>query len=183
VTLTKEEATIAIAIRWQTGACTTCTAPRPLRSCDIWRTDPAVLARIRELAATHTDAEIAAVLTADGYRAGRGGPITRATVEWLRWRYTPVRRHGHPPTARPAPCRREGRYSARAAADLLNVDVSTIADWCVSGRLEAVQAAPHHPRWIALTPETIAALRKPVRQRKPRRAATGLGNTQEAHHD
>jgi hypothetical protein len=49
------------------------------------------------------------------------------------------------------------------------VDVSTIADWCRSGRLDAVQAAPHHPRWITLTPEIIATLRKPVRQRKPRR--------------
>jgi hypothetical protein len=183
VTLTKQATTIVIAIRWQTGACSSCTAPRPPRSYDTWRTDPVVLSRIRELAATQTDAEIAARLAAEGYRAGRGGPITAATVQWLRWRYTPVRRQAHPPPVRPAPCLRAGRYSARAAADLLNVDVSTIADWCVSGRLEAVQVAPHHPRWITLTPETITTLRKPVRQRKPRRTTAVLGNTQEVHGD
>ena len=60
---------------------------------------------------------------------------------------------------------------ARAAGELLNVDVGTIAEWCRAGRLDARQEAPHHPRWITLTPERIAALRKPVRQRKPRRAS------------
>jgi hypothetical protein len=169
VTVTKQDRTIAIAVRWQTGACTTVTIPRPQRSYETWRTNPAVLARIRELAPTHSDREIARLLAADGYRAGHGGPITADTVQWLRWRYTPVRRHHHAPTAQPAPVQREGRYSARAAAELLNVDVSTIADWCRAGRLDYVQAAPHHPRWIALTPETITTLRKPVRQRKPRR--------------
>jgi hypothetical protein len=77
---------------------------------------------------------------------------------------------------------REGRYSARAAAELLNVDVGTIADWALAGRLDAVQDAPHHPRWILLTPDTIAALRKPARQRKPRRCAVPGGHMWEAAH-
>jgi hypothetical protein len=64
--------------------------------------------------------------------------------------------------------RGDGRYAARAAAELLQVDVGTIADWCAAGKLDYVQSAPHSPRWITLTPATIAALRKPVRQRKPR---------------
>lgn len=169
VTVTKQDTTIALAVRWQTGACSTVSISRPLRSYETWRTDPALLARIRELAPTHSDHEIARLLAAAGYRAGRGGPITADTVQWLRWRYTSVRRYTHP-AAHPAPVRQEGRYSAHAAAEVLNVDVSTIADWCRAGRLDYVQAAPHHPRWIALTPDTIAALRKPVRQRKPRRA-------------
>jgi hypothetical protein len=47
----------------------------------------------------------------------------------------------------------------------LNVDVSTIADWCEAGVLDGVQETPHGPRWIKLTPEIIAKLRKPTRQR------------------
>jgi hypothetical protein len=66
--------------------------------------------------------------------------------------------------------RGDGRYSARTAADLLKVDVGTIAAWCRSGRLAYIQPPPHSPRWITLTPEHIAAWRQPVRQRKPRRA-------------
>jgi transposase len=69
----------------------------------------------------------------------------------------------------PSGQRGDGRYSARAAAQILNVDVSTIADWCQAGQLDSLQEHAHGPRCIALPGETIAALRKPVRQRKPRR--------------
>jgi hypothetical protein len=52
----------------------------------------------------------------------------------------------------------------------LNVTVSTIAAWCQSGRLDGLQAVPHGHWWIKLTPETIAALRKPTRRRWTRRS-------------
>ena len=182
VSVIKGETTVEIAVRWQTGACSTCAVPRPRRSYETWRTPPAMLARLRELAPTHSDQEIARLLAAEGYRPGRGGTVTVASVQWLRWRYTAVRRHSHPPSG-PPPVQREGRYSTRAAAELLNVDVGTIADWALAGRLDAVQQAPHHPRWILLTPETIAALRKPTRQRKPRYRATSVANPPEPGND
>src|SRR6266550_7883625 len=69
----------------------------------------------------------------------------------------------------PSGQRGDGRYSALAAAELLNVNVSTIADWCNSGRLESVRAGTHGPRWITLTPEIIAELRKPVQRHWKRR--------------
>ncbi len=69
------------------------------------------------------------------------------------------------PAACPTGQRGDGRYSARAAAQLLNVNVSTIAAWCEAGCLEYVQTAPHGPRWVTLTPEIIAELRKPVQKR------------------
>lgn len=172
VTLTKRAATVALAIRWQTDACTTLEIPRPQRSWEIRRTNPAAVERVRELAPDQTDREIASRLTAEGYTAGLGGPFTRAKVQWLRWKYRLPRTRPDRPAARPTDPRGDGRYSARAAADLLNVDVGTIADWCLTGQLECLQAAPHCPRWITLTPEIIAALRKPVRQRKPRRPPT-----------
>ena len=72
--------------------------------------------------------------------------------------------------------RGDGRYSAQAAAALLNVTVYTIADWCKSGKLDGVQMAPRGPWWVVLTSEIITALRKPVRQSKPRRATNGPGS-------
>ena len=168
VALTRRTTTIQVAIRWQTHACTTLEIPRPRRSCDVRRTSPAVLARIRELAGSHTAQQIALVLNHEGYLSGLGGPCTAAKVQWLRWHYTLPRLQPLPPDQP----RGAGRYSARAAAALLNVDVSTIAQWCNAGQLEYLQEAPHHPRWITLTPERIAALRKPVRQHKPRHSPT-----------
>ena len=172
VTLTLQTTMIRVAIRWQTDAVTVVEVPRPPRSADARRTAPVVMERIRALAPTHTDAQLATVLNAEGYTTGLGGMFTRTKVQWLRWRHgLPKTRLDRPPRA-DAP-RADGRYSARAAAALLNVDVSTIADWCTRGRLDFLQEAPHQPRWVTLTPEAIAALRKPVRQRKPRHLSVG----------
>jgi hypothetical protein len=170
VTLTKRATTIYIAVRWQTDACTTLEIPRPLRSCDKRRTNGAVIERIRELAPIHTDAQIAMQLNQEGYTPGLGGSFTQAKVQWVRWRYRLPKSCPNRGTRAATAPRPDGRYSARAAAELLNVDVSTIAEWCQTSRLESIQEAPHHPRWITLTSERIAALRKPVRQRKSRRS-------------
>jgi len=47
-----------------------------------------------------------------------------------------------------------------------------------------VQVVPRGPWWVQLTPELISALRKPVRQYKPRQAAkataTHLGRHRQA---
>lgn len=171
VTLTKQATTIAVAIRWQTEACTLVELPRPARACDRRRTPPAVVARIRSLAPHHTDSQMAIILHQEGATPGLGGTFTAAKVAWIR--YVAAIPAGCPeaPGVCPSGQRGDGRYSAQAAAQLLNVDVSTIADWCRTERLEYVQHTPHSPRWITLTPERIAALRKPVRQRKPRRSS------------
>jgi hypothetical protein len=170
VTLTKRATTIAVAMRWQTEACTLLDIPRPARSCDRRRTSPTVIARIRMLAPHHTDSQRATTLHHEGATPGLGGTFTASKVAWLRYAYAIPAGCPEAPGVCPDGQRGDGRYSARTAADLLNVDVGTIADWCRSGRVEYVQQTPHSPRWIPLTPEHIAALRKPVRHRKPRRA-------------
>ncbi|MDQ5851031.1 MAG: resolvase, partial [Chloroflexota bacterium] len=153
-------------------ACTTLEIPRPQRSCGQRRTDPAVVERIRALAASHADGQIAEILNHEGARSGLGGTFSASKVYWIRYAYGIASGCPEAPGASPTGQRGDGRYSARAAAAVLNVDVSTIADWCREGRLDYLQETPHGPRWIKLTPEIIAALRKPVRQRKPRRSLT-----------
>jgi hypothetical protein len=173
VTLTKRATTIAVAIRWQTEACTLLDLPRPARSCDRRRTPSAVIARIRTLAPHHTDSQMATMLHQEGATPGLGGTFTASKVAWIRYVYAIPPGCPEAPGVCPDGRRGDGRYSAQAAAQLLSVDVSTIADWCRAGQLEYIQHTPHSPRWITLTPERIAALRKPVRQRKPRRARQG----------
>ncbi len=70
VTLTKRDQVISLAIRWQTEACTVVEVPRPPRSCDARRTDAAVIARVRVLATSHTDEQIAAMLNEEGMTSG-----------------------------------------------------------------------------------------------------------------
>jgi DNA invertase Pin-like site-specific DNA recombinase len=171
VTLTKGATTIRAAVRWQTEACLTVEIPRPPRSCDARRTPAAVVERVRVLAPEHTDRRIAERLNAEGWTSGRGGAFTANKVQWIRY----VHRIPSGCPEGPAACERgergDGRCSARAAAKALNVDVSTIAAWCKTGRLDGVQAAPHGPWWVRLTPGDVARLRKPVRRRWRKRSS------------
>jgi DNA invertase Pin-like site-specific DNA recombinase len=171
VTLTKQATTIRVALRWQTEACTTVEVPRPPRSCDARRTPPAVVERVRVLAEDHTDRQIADRLNAEGWKSGRGGSFTASKVQWIR--YVQGIRSGCPEG--PAACARgkrgDGRCSAQAAAKALNVTVSTIAAWCKSGQLDGIQATPHGPWWVQLTPENTTRLRKPVRRRWQKRSS------------
>ena len=65
-----------------------------------------------------------------------------------------------------------GDVPAKTAAEMLNVNVSTIADWCHSGTLDGIQSAPYGPWWIKLTPEIVDRLRKPTRRTWSRQSAS-----------
>ena len=162
--LTRADATIEVSIRWQTEACTVVSIPRPQRSCDARRTDPVALARLRALAADTPDRRIAEILNQEGFRSGTGRQFTQNIVKQLRYTYSIVSWCPEGPAACAEGCRADGRCSSKAAAEILNVNVSTIADWCQSGILDGIQSAPHGPWWIKLTPEIIAGLRKPTRR-------------------
>jgi DNA invertase Pin-like site-specific DNA recombinase len=164
VTLTKGQITIRVEVRWQTAACSTLEVARPKPMCEVRRTAPAVIARVRELAPTLTDQQLAERLTAEGFRSGQGGRFSASKVNWIRYAYQITSGCPQGPAACPQGRRGDGRYSARAAAALLNVTVSTIAHWCRSGKLDGVQTVPHGPRWVVLTPELITTLRKPQPQ-------------------
>ena len=179
VTLTRGEKTIHITIRWQTEALTRLEIPRPIKSCDKCRTSSQAVTLIRQLAPDHTDKQIATALNQAGLPPGHGGAFTASKVQWIRYAYRIATGCPERPTLTNHQPRGDGRYSAKTAAEILNVDVSTIADWCNAGRMDSIRAQPHGPRWIKLTPEIITDLRKPVRRRwsRPdRRSATESAN-------
>jgi DNA invertase Pin-like site-specific DNA recombinase len=165
VTLTRHPETIHLGIRWQTEALSELTLPRPKRIYEIQRTSPEVVDQIRHLAATQPDPQIATHLNQAGLTTGTGQPFTGDRVRWIRNRYEISTACPDAPGACPTGQRGDGRYSTQAAANLLNVCDSTILRWCEAGRLDSVQSVPNGPRWIKLTPELIAQLRKPTRRR------------------
>jgi hypothetical protein len=175
VTLSKRGNIIDIALRWQTEAVTHLSIPRCKNSWELRQTSPQVVDRVRELSPTLTNTQIAASLNAEGEQAGMGGSFTVSKIEWIRYAYAIPAGCPERPKAAPTGQRGDGRYSARAAADLLNVNVSTIADWCQAGILESVRSTPLGPRWITLTSEIIDALRKPVRRQWKQRRTRNTG--------
>jgi DNA invertase Pin-like site-specific DNA recombinase len=172
VTLCRGETTVQVAIRWQTEACTVLEVPRPRRSCEVRRTDPVVVAKIKVLSLDHTDSQIASLLDQEGFRSGTGSRFTRNIVAQLRCSYSIVSGCPEAPKACAEGYRADGRCSAKSAGEMLNVNVSTIADWCHSGILDGIQSAPYAPWWIKLTPEIIAGLRKPTRRTWSRQSAS-----------
>ncbi len=171
VTLNRCESIITVRIRWRTEALTDLSVPRPKRVADARRTDPQVVTRVRQLAPAHTARHIAALLNEEGFHSGLGGSFTASKVEWIRAAYDIPLDCPEGPGFCPSGQRGDGRYSALTAAELLNVNVSTIADWCNAGRLACVRAGTQGPRWITLTPEIIAELRKPVQRHWKRRSS------------
>jgi DNA invertase Pin-like site-specific DNA recombinase len=172
VTLTRQATTIHIGIRWQTEALTELEIPRLQKRADVVRTKPAVVDRIRALAPTHTDQHIAELLNQEGFTPGNSDVFTTSKIHWIRYANQIPTGCPEAPGACPTGQRGDGRYSTKAVAELLNVNVSTVSAWCDQGRLDCVRAKPRGPRWIKLTPEIIRKLRKPVRQRWSRRSSS-----------
>jgi DNA invertase Pin-like site-specific DNA recombinase len=172
VTLTQQDKLIQIGLRWQTGALTALSMARPLRAGEAVKTALEVVTRIRALAPDHSDTHLAQQLNQEGFKPGRDGQFTRGKISWIRGvHHIPTGCPDNPAGLGNQP-RGDGRYSARAVAELLNVTVSTVADWCVAGRLDSIRATPRAPRWIKLTPEDIARFRQPEQRRRSNRSSS-----------
>jgi hypothetical protein len=157
VTLTGQETTVHIGIRWQSGASTELQVPRGTQ-----RTAPHIVDRIRQLAEDqYSDEQIAESLNQAGLTTARCHRFTAPRVKELRRLYHIARGDSKRPDRYPTGQRADGRYSVRKTSELLNWSISTIHKWCRLGRLDAVQDGPGCPCWIRLTPELIAQLRNP----------------------
>jgi DNA invertase Pin-like site-specific DNA recombinase len=135
-----------IRVRWHTGATTTVTVPRPKPG---RHTSAALLERIRDLAQSQPDDQIATTLNQEGWTTYTGQP-------WTRQRVAGVRRKNHLPTACPAVSstpgpRGDGLIGATQAAQHLGVSPSMIADWFRRGLLVGHQRRPGTPVWVRLT--------------------------------
>ena len=81
VTLTRQENDILVQLRWITNEVQTWTVPLPQRGA---RTAQKIIDRIRELAPTHTDTDIAVLLNAEKYQTAHSKAFTASRVSGLR---------------------------------------------------------------------------------------------------
>jgi DNA invertase Pin-like site-specific DNA recombinase len=87
VILTRQERQVEVTLHWQTDATTSLSVPSRKSRKRRTQTSPEVIALVQEMAAQHTDADIAEILNARGYRSARGHSFTAARVADLRRRY------------------------------------------------------------------------------------------------
>ena len=102
VTICRDDASIGVAIRWQTEACTELEVPRPRRSYDVRRTDPAVVERVRPWPRGTPIAGSPPCWTrrGTGPALGPASPRTRSIGSGTLTRSPAVARKGRPPARR-----------------------------------------------------------------------------------
>jgi hypothetical protein len=157
---TRQAGVTHLDLHWQTGAVTHLTAGRPTPG---HPTNPHLLERVRTLAQTQTDAEIAASLNAEGLVSSwhlkerpdyiLGQPVDYWTAERVRH----LRAKHHLPTGLPVnpkndQPRADGLIPAQAAARQLKVATSTLLDWFRRGLMPGSQAKAGSAVWIKLDP-------------------------------
>jgi len=136
-------------IRWQGGAVEDLPIDLPLAAPDRVRCPVALVNRVRSLAATMIDAQIAATLNQEALLSAKGHRFTPSIVKWMRYRYDI-----------PAPALRRGdELTVRQVADRFAVSLAVVYYWIERGHLPARRVEPGFPYWITLRAEKEAVLR------------------------
>jgi hypothetical protein len=157
ITVTKPHSGIALLqIRWQGGINEELTVDLPRRSSDRWRHDEALVERVRKLALTLSDAEIAQRFNDEGLRSNKGNVFTRSSVSWIRCK------HGIPPADK----KLEGELTVHEVARQFAVRPSVVYYWIERKIVPARRLNDGSPYWIAINEEKRAELDRRARESK-----------------
>jgi hypothetical protein len=74
-------------LRWQGGTCEDLAVELPPNVADRLRYPSPIVEKIRQLAASVGDAEIAAALNQQGLLSAKGKPFTASIIKWLRYKH------------------------------------------------------------------------------------------------
>jgi DNA invertase Pin-like site-specific DNA recombinase len=155
VTVDSQARSAEYAILWNGGVTTSHRVEMPPIG---WHalTEPEVVERVRQLAPTIPDHQIAAHLNADGIR-------TKTDKEWTFRRVTSLRKTYDIPTGCPLNTRHthtrgDGLVSTTAAARMLKVSPSLIQFWITHGVLFCDQRVAASRLWVRMTAEDLKRL-------------------------
>jgi hypothetical protein len=160
ITVTRPQSGIALLqVRWQGGVNEELTVDLPRINSDRWRHDEALVERVRKLALTLSDAEIAQRFNAEGLRSNKGNVFTRSSVSWIRCK------HGIPPADK----KLEGELTVHEVARQFAVRTSVVYYWIERKIVPARRLNDGSPYWIAINDEKRAELERRVRASKHRK--------------
>jgi DNA invertase Pin-like site-specific DNA recombinase len=128
-------------IRWQGGACTDICVQLPPNIADRVRYPAAVVDRVRHLAQSLPDGEIADRLNQEGQVSALGKPFTGSMIQWIRYRY-------QIPKARLA---RPEELTVQQVAERFSVSSNVVYYWIDRGVIQARRLNAGSPHWITLS--------------------------------
>jgi DNA invertase Pin-like site-specific DNA recombinase len=127
-------------IRWQGGACTDICVQLPPNMADRVRYPAAVVDRVRHLAQSLPNGDIADCLNQQGQVSAMGKPFTGSMIQWIRYRY-------QIPRARLV---RPEELTVQQVAERFRVSPNVVYYWIDRGVIQARRLNAGSPYWITL---------------------------------
>jgi hypothetical protein len=110
--------------------------------------------KVRSLAVSQGDDDIAGSLNRQGLRSAKGKPFTPSMVKWIRYRH----RIAAPVLKRPE------ELTVAQTATRFGVSPNVVYYWIERGMIQARKFNRGSPHWISIDPDKEAQLRERVRQ-------------------
>ena len=130
-------------IRWQGGGSETLVIDLPPAMADKLRYPDELIARVRELAATLPDDQIAATLNRENRTSSKGKMFNVSMIRWIRYRHKiPSATLKHPQ-----------ELSVHQVAQRFGVSIHVVYYWIERGLIEARRLNAGSPYWITLCSE------------------------------
>jgi DNA invertase Pin-like site-specific DNA recombinase len=144
---------LLVHIRWQGGACSDVTVQLPLNIADRVRYPSGVVDRIRELAHSLPDREIADQFNREGQLSAKGQPYTVKIIQWIRCRYR----------IPPAELKRPEELTVQQVAARFGTSDQVVYYWIEHKVIGTRRVGPGMPHWITLSGTEEQQLRDWVR--------------------
>jgi DNA invertase Pin-like site-specific DNA recombinase len=136
-----EQRQLSVHIRWHGGACTDLLVQIPPSAAGRPRYRSPIVDRIRELACSLLDAQIADQLNREGCTSAKGKSYTAKMIRWIRWRY-------QIPLAR---LKKSEELTVQQVAKQFGVSDGVVYYWVEHKVIQARRLNPGMPCWITLT--------------------------------
>jgi DNA invertase Pin-like site-specific DNA recombinase len=144
---------ILVHTRWQGGACTDISVQLPPNRADRVRYPAAVVDRVRDLAQSLPNAEIADHLNREGHVSALGKPFTGSMIQWIRYRYQIPK----------ATLVRAEELTVQQVAERFRVSPNVVYYWIDRGVIQSRRLNAGSPYWITLNETDEQKLRDWVR--------------------
>jgi DNA invertase Pin-like site-specific DNA recombinase len=151
VKITDDRKRALLYVRWQGGASEELYVTLPRKSSEKWRHSPEIIERVRDLALTLSDQEIANLFNQEGLKTNKDNPYTVPSIQWIRYQFKIPSYN----------LRKPGEISINEMAQKFNVSHYVVRYWIDRGIINA-RKANGHIFWISLTPEKEEELLKKV---------------------
>jgi len=148
-----EQRQLSVHIRWHGGACTDLFVQIPPSAAGRHRYRSPIVDRVRDLACSLLDAQIADQFNREGCMSAKGKSYTAKMIRWIRWRY-------RIPLAR---LKKSEELTVQQVAKQFGVSDGVVYYWVEHNVIQARRLNCGMPCWITLTTEEEQKLRDWVR--------------------